>query len=110
MYKSDPLLLSYLYQSNRPGRIINVDLPKYLYLQNNNFQWGNQLGILFISIVYVVQIRPVQWFGDALIDSGTATELGLVYIHHFFSSRSSYLGLFPFTYGARVHCYCSEPL
>ena len=27
MYKSDPFLLLSLYQSNRPGRMLNMDLP-----------------------------------------------------------------------------------
>ena len=56
MYKFDPFILSDLYHSNRPGRIINVDLPKYWYLQNNNGQYGTQLYMLFISIVYGVKI------------------------------------------------------
>ena len=71
--KADPLLLSSLYQSNRTGWMLNVDLPKYLDLQKNNRQWVTQLEILFIIIVYGVRIKAVQWFGDAFIDLDTAT-------------------------------------
>ena len=63
--------------------MLNVDLPKYSDLQKNNSQWGNQLDILFISIVYVVWIRSVHWFGDALIDFDTATRLGLRDLNQF---------------------------
>ena len=73
MYKSDPLLLSSLYQNNRPGRMPNVDLPKYIDLQKNNDQWGTKLYMLFISILYSVQVISVQWFGDALICFDTDT-------------------------------------
>ena len=59
----------------------NVDLLKYLDLQNKTFQWGTQLDMLFFIIVYAVQIRSVQCFGDALINFDTATELGLRDIH-----------------------------
>ena len=83
MYKADPFLLSSLYQSNRPGRMPKMDLPYYLDLQNNNIQWGTQLDMLFIIIVYGVWIRSLQWFGDSLIDFNTATEPGLIDIHKF---------------------------
>ena len=60
-----------------------MDFTKYFYSQKNHVQWGTQLGMLFISIVYGVQIISVQWFGDAIIDFDTATELGLRDLHQF---------------------------
>ena len=83
IYEDDLFLSSSLYQSNRLGRIINKDLPKYLDLQNNNSQWKTQLGILFISIVYGVWIRSVQWFGDAIIYFNNAIELVHRDVHQF---------------------------
>ena len=58
-----------------------MDLANYLDLQKNSGQRGTQLVILLISIVYVVQVISVNWFGDVLIDFDTATELGLRYLH-----------------------------
>ena len=46
--------------------MLNLELLKYLDLQNNNSQWGTQLDMLFIIIVYGVLIRSVQCFSDAL--------------------------------------------
>ena len=50
MYKADPFLLSPLYQSNRPWRMLNVDLPKYLDLQrtpaNGELSWTCYLLVL----------------------------------------------------------------
>ena len=63
--------------------MLNVELPKYLDLQNNKGQWGTQLDMLVISMVYGVQIRSVQWFGDAIIDFDTSTGIGLRYLHQF---------------------------
>ena len=63
--------------------MLNLELLKYLDLQNNNIQWGTQLDMLFIIIMYGVWIRSLQWFGDSLIDFNTATEPGLRDLHQF---------------------------
>ena len=83
MYNYYLILLSSLYQSNRPRRMLNMDLPKYLYLQNNNGQWGTQLDILFISIIYGLHFISVQWFGDALIDFNISKTIGLRGMYQF---------------------------
>ena len=63
--------------------MLNVDSPKYLYLQKNDGPRGTQLDMLFIIIMYGVWIRSLQWFGDSLIDFNTATEPGLRDLHQF---------------------------
>ena len=84
--------------------MLNVDWPKYLYLQKNNGPWGTQLDMLFISIVYGVQIISLQWFGDALIDFDTSEELGLRDIHQLVPPVAPVIWvLFTCTYSARVH-------
>ena len=61
----------------------NLDLTKYLNLQKNNRECGTKLDMLFIIIMYGVKSRPVQWFGDAIIDFDIATEPGIRDIHQF---------------------------
>ena len=80
--------------------MLNVDLPKYLALQNNKGQWGTQLDMLFISIMYGVQIRPYQWFGDAFIAFNAATELGLRDLHQFVVSAAPVIWFYFFVHTA----------
>lgn len=60
LHLEDSEILSELYQRSKRTE---VTLAEYLESQLRSGVWGSHLDMAFISIVYGIRIKSLQWFG-----------------------------------------------